>query len=67
MRNVILTVLAVGVGAWLLLNYHEAILSPQSWTRWLRFITSRDALILALLLAPVLILWAWASFRSPKR
>ena len=67
MKNGMLAVIAAGVVGWLLLNYHEAILSPQSWTRWLPFITSRNALILALLLAPVLILWAWASFRSPKR
>ena len=67
MKNAMLGVIAAGAGAWLLLSYHETILSPRSWARWLPTITSRNGLALGLLAATLLLLLTWAGFRRPGR
>ena len=67
MKNAMLGVIAAGAGFWLLVKYHETILSPRFWTRWLPVITSRNGLALALVAASLLILVAWAGFRRPRR
>jgi fructose-specific phosphotransferase system IIC component len=67
MKNAMLVVIAVGAGAWLLLNYNETILTPRSLTRWLPIMTSRNGLALGLVVASMLILLVWAGFRRPGR
>jgi fructose-specific phosphotransferase system IIC component len=67
MKNAMLVVIAVGAGAWLLLNYNGTILTPRSLTRWLPIMTSRNGLALGLVVASMLILLVWAGFRRPGR
>ncbi len=67
MKNALLTVIAVGVGAWLLVNYGETFLSRQFWTRWLPAGIPRSPLTLAVVVVSLLLLLAWASFRKRRR
>ena len=66
MRNALIAVIAVGAGAWLLLNYGDVLLSPLFWRRWLPIGVPHNSFTLALVVISLLILLAWACFRKTR-
>jgi len=67
MRDAMITVVAIGAAAWLFVNYRQEILNARLWRSFAPLTLPSNFLTLALIVAPILILLLWVSFRKRGR